>query len=169
LNNEAFQENHNSIKGISTKVINAKISFNYKEVDTSISLKELSDTIDWKYAKIFERELDMIKGIIVMFDITNFKSYTTSKDWISFVQEKRQDKNYSIILCGNKSDLDSKRVVAVDEVLSYTNSIKAAYFETSLMTGSNVIELKKYILSKFNLEHNYKQEEKSNATSCYVF
>jgi len=103
-----------------------------------------------------------------MFDITNYKSYTTAKDWINFVAEKRFDKNYSVLLCGNKSDLDTKRAISVDEILDYSKSINATYYETSLVTLNNVSEMKNYILNQFSLERKMKQE-KNKTTSCNIF
>ena len=108
-----------------------------------------------------------MKGIIVVFDITNYNSYKVAKDWIDFVKEKRLDNTYSIILCGNKSDLSQKRVVSVDELLEYSNGIKAAYYEISLKTRNNLNEMKTYILNKFPLDHQFKKEV-PKSYSCYI-
>ncbi len=104
-----------------------------------------------------------------MFDITNYKSYENSKYWVNFFQDKRFEKNYSIILCGNKSDLDSKRVITVDEILDYSKTIKAHYYEISLKTKNNFGEMKNYLFNKFNLDHNLKVEETKKQTSCLIF
>ena len=43
-----------------------------------------------------------------------------------------------IVLCGNKSDLESDRVVQVEEGKGLADEYGVQFFETSALTGSNV-------------------------------
>ncbi len=90
----------------------------------NITLKELSDTKDWKYAKFLEREIEGIKGLIVMFDITSYQSYEMAKYWINFVKEKRYDNEFNIILLANKVNMESYRDIPVNEIFSIHRKLR---------------------------------------------
>ena len=46
-----------------------------------------------------------------------------------------------IVLCGNKSDLDSDRVVTTDEGKQLAEEYGVQFFETSALTGANVEDM----------------------------
>ena len=50
-------------------------------------------------------------------------------------------KNVLIILVGNKSDLDGKRVITKDEGFKFAQENNLKFFETSALNGNNVEEV----------------------------
>ncbi|KAJ1677995.1 hypothetical protein EV182_004997, partial [Spiromyces aspiralis] len=60
----------------------------------------------------------------------------------SWLEDARQhlNENTTIILVGNKSDLDAKRAVAKEEGKEFANANNLLYIETSSKTGANVEE-----------------------------
>jgi GTPase SAR1 family protein len=53
-------------------------------------------------------------GGLVVFDITNRRSFENVRSWISILKERAAEE-VQIILVGNKSDLRNQRVVSQDE------------------------------------------------------
>lgn len=76
-------------------------------------------------------------GILLVFDITDRKSFDNLSTWINEA-ERLCDPNAVVHLIGNKADLDSERVVSVSEALSFANTHQLQYIETSAKEGENV-------------------------------
>ena len=76
-------------------------------------------------------------GAILIYDITNEKSYNNLKEWMKLIREEC-GKHMQIIMVGNKCDLDSERKINQDEVLNYAKEENIEYIETSCKTGENV-------------------------------
>ena len=57
---------------------------------------------------------------IVVYDITDKKSFQNCKNWINKVKDKGH-KNMKIILVGNKLDLDVQRKVSTDQALLFAS------------------------------------------------
>jgi small GTP-binding protein len=78
-------------------------------------------------------------GAIILFDITNRKSYEEAK---SFIAKIHQSANYiPIILIGNKVDLKELREVKYSEAFQFAEEQRlAAYSETSIKDDINILE-----------------------------
>ena len=101
---------------------------------------------------------------MVIYDITNRKSFEDVNIWIEEVQNQ-SPKTVLIILVGNKVDLKDKREVTYDEgkALALKNGI--FFMETSAKTGENVYEVFKHSAQEVgkNIEKpNYYNLESSN-------
>lgn len=77
---------------------------------------------------------------IVVFDITDANSFSKAKQWINELKTTRGD-TISLILVGNKSDLDFIRVVQMQEARQYAALLDIPYYETSAKTGINIEDL----------------------------
>lgn len=77
---------------------------------------------------------------IVVYDITNKKSFISVKKWIKELKEYGPDE-ILIAIVGNKSDLSQKRKVSIMQVQAYSEEINAIYLETSAKDNNNIIEL----------------------------
>lgn len=76
-------------------------------------------------------------GVMIVFDLTDRKSFENVKMWLD--DAKREgDENMKFILVGNKSDLESHRVVSEEECRQLANDLKLPYVETSALNGNNV-------------------------------
>jgi len=113
-----------------------------------------------KYESITKSLFSKMQGFIVMFDITNEESYIGAKSWIKSIKEEN-GKNSPIILIGNKSDLEDKRLISFEEITKYANEANLQYIETSSKTGNN-INKSINIICKLILEN------KENSTSFSI-
>ncbi|ALC41691.1 chrw [Drosophila busckii] len=74
---------------------------------------------------------------ILVFDLTQYKTFTEIKSWIQELHRNVQDPMI-LTLVGNKMDLQSQRAVSRDEAFLFANSIGATYFETSSETDQGL-------------------------------
>jgi len=90
-------------------------------------------------------------GIILMYDITNRDSFDTISKWWNDIF-KYKEKDFPVILVGNKSDLEDERKVQKEEGESIANELNIKFYETSNKDGINIEEssgeLIKIILSR---------------------
>ncbi|CAK9086258.1 unnamed protein product [Durusdinium trenchii] len=78
-----------------------------------------------------------IKGVLVIFDMTDRETYNNVLHWIEEVRPRR-DQEMCMILIGNKADLSHRRVVSYKEAASLAQRMDMKYLETSVKTQQNV-------------------------------
>jgi small GTP-binding protein len=78
-------------------------------------------------------------GVILVFDIGERKTFDDVNMWLTDVHSLC-DPTASILLVGNKADLEENRVVTVAEAEQYANHHQLKYLETSALSGANVRE-----------------------------
>lgn len=79
-------------------------------------------------------------GIILMYDITNEKSLNWLSEWCQMAKNYRED--ISILLVGNKLDLEEHREVSKEDVEKFKEKHEiSSSIEISLKTGENVEEM----------------------------
>lgn len=76
-------------------------------------------------------------GFVLCYDISNRPSFDHVIGWMRDIKT-RAPPDCDIVLCGNKSDLESDRVVQVEEGQGLADEYGVQFFETSALTGSNV-------------------------------
>ena len=79
------------------------------------------------------------KIAIIVFDITNYQSFESVSYWLNELQKNCQD--LTIVVCGNKTDLEYKRVVQSSVAQSKAAEYDAFYIETSAVNDQNINEL----------------------------
>ena len=77
------------------------------------------------------------KGAFIVYDITNKKSFDNLDKWILDLKTNGDDK-LSVILLGNKSDLEDKRVISTEEGKKKAELNKFSFMETSALNGNNI-------------------------------
>ena len=77
---------------------------------------------------------------LIVYDITNRKSFQSIKSWLETCRDMCS-KNVLIVLIGNKSDLDGKRVIPKDEGRKFAEDNKIKFYETSALNGNNIEEV----------------------------
>ena len=88
-----------------------------------------------KFNSLTKNTFTNTDGILIVFDLTNKKSFNNIKNWIEDVKYKSDPKIKKIIV-GNKSDLKDKRKVSKEDIKSITEKYK--YIEVSALNGNNV-------------------------------
>lgn len=100
-------------------------------------------------------------GIILVYDITDRKSFETLSFWINEVKTYSINSNLSFMLVGNKTDLDTKRVVSTEEGEQFAKKHQLLFKEVSALTGHNISLIFEVIsrdLVKKRMEEQYKNE-----------
>ena len=77
------------------------------------------------------------KGALVVYDITQKKTFENIEKWINDLKAAG-DPKITIILIGNKNDLDDKRQVSKDQGEEKARSFGCAFLETSAYSGDNI-------------------------------
>eukprot|EP00811_Abedinium_folium_P037265 NODE_9897_length_1391_cov_41.418513.p2 GENE.NODE_9897_length_1391_cov_41.418513~~NODE_9897_length_1391_cov_41.418513.p2 ORF type:complete len:203 (+),score=50.68 NODE_9897_length_1391_cov_41.418513:179-787(+) len=76
-------------------------------------------------------------GIIVVYDVTDRDSFEHVKHWLQEI-DRYAAEGVNKLLVGNKSDLQSKKVVSYDEAKELADSLGVHFMETSAKNAHNV-------------------------------
>jgi len=79
-------------------------------------------------------------GCVLVYDITSQKSFDELGFWLNQFRELADPQAF-IILVGNKSDLESQRVISSDWATEFAEKQFLQYFETSALTAQNISEV----------------------------
>ncbi|XP_059805211.1 ras-related protein Rab-39B-like [Hypanus sabinus] len=79
-------------------------------------------------------------GGLLMFDVTNRRSYENIKEWLKEVNSHVYPQRTIFVLLGHKSDLTDEREVSHEEAKELADSLGLNYLETSAKSNSNVEE-----------------------------
>ena len=119
---------------------------------------QLWDTVGQeKYISITTNLILRVQGFIIVYDITNKDSYENVTKWINLVKEKC-DKKVSILVVGNKTDLEEQRVIKKDEAKKWCKNNKYKFIETSCLNGSNIKKAVTRICKSIIHKQNFKKE-----------
>ena len=72
----------------------------------------------------------------MVYDVTNRESFESLSIWLNEIREHGGE-DIDIILCGNKIDLPSHRMVSVEEGENWAAENNLKFFETSAKTNQN--------------------------------
>lgn len=127
-----------------------------KEENESIRLNIWDTVGQEKFRSITRQYFRNSQGAIIVFDITRRETFDNVKSWINELNTYGE-KDTSIIVVGNKSDLDEKREVPMKDILNILND-EYLYFEVSARNGNN-ISMAFDKLIKLMVEKNKNNEE----------
>jgi len=126
-----------------TSIISKYYNCNYKN-DTRVDyytklINEIKvDTWDIKgdiaFNKITDTYIQDANAFIILFDITDERSFTNISSWLERIRANTNINNYNyypILLLGNKSDLTSERRVLFSEANKFAKDNKLLYLEVS--------------------------------------
>ena len=78
-------------------------------------------------------------GIMIVYDVTDEKSYTSVTKWMSKISENA-NKNIAKMLVANKCDLQEKRKITRVRGESLADNLGISYVEMSALSNSNIDE-----------------------------
>ena len=112
-----------------------------------------------RYRSITNAYYKGAKGSLLIYDITNKKSFENLEKWISDIKTNGDD-NIPIILVGNKSDLENKRVISIEEGKNKAKLYKFAFMETSALNGNNIEKaFNELIMDVYKKNHEYFEKQ----------
>ena len=77
------------------------------------------------------------KGAFIVYDITRKQSFESVEKWVNDVTAVA-DQKITIILIGNKSDLEDQRQITKEQGQEKANKLELAFLETSALSGENL-------------------------------
>ena len=113
-----------------------------------------------KYKSIALNIIKNAQGIILMYDITDRKSFESIPDWIKSVKDAKGS-NFPMILLGNKLDKEDVRVIKEKEGKELADEYKIKFFETSNKTGINIQEAGMALVNEILKINNLENRENS--------
>ena len=129
-----FSENTRSTVGVELGVKFIKV----KGINTKIQIWDTAG--QERYRSITSSYYKGSHGCFIVYDITNESSFNNVEKWYEHVQ-KEAGKNISIILVGNKCDLENERKITKEKGQEKAKNLKCAFFETSALSGVNISEI----------------------------
>ena len=130
---DEFDAKSKATVGVEFGVKNFKIENNIVKV-------QIWDTAgEERYRSITNAYYKGAKGSLLVYDITNKKSFENVEKWISDLKANA-DEDISMILLGNKTDLEDKRVVSTEEGKNKAEFYNLTFMETSALNGNNIQE-----------------------------
>ena len=126
-----FDNNYMTTTGIDIKTANLQIK------NKNIRIQIWDTAGQEKYRAITKNLFLKVMGAIIVFDVTNEKSFINLKAWIQMIKEDCGP-HMQLIIVGNKCDLVEQRKINEEEIMAYAKEQKIEYIETSCKTGENV-------------------------------
>jgi Ras-related protein Rab-11A len=99
------------------------------------------------------------KGAFIVYDITRKETFDSVDKWVNDLITEC-DKNISIILIGNKNDLENQRQVTKEQGEEKAKAFQLGFFEMSALTGDNLEKGFNKLISEIYEEN--KNEFKNN-------
>ena len=90
-----------------------------------------------RYRSITNAYYKGAKGSLLVYDITNPKTFESLDKWISDLKTNAEEK-ISIVLIGNKTDLEDQRKITTEQGKEKAEFYKLAFMETSALNGNNI-------------------------------
>ena len=132
-----YSDNYFSSLYLSTAGIDSKIKIIKLENGVDIRVV-LTDTAGQeRYRNIASNYIKKADGILLVYNITDKDTFEGVKVWIKSIKEESGDSR-PIILLGNKSDLNDKRMIKKEVGEDFAENEGIKFYETSCKTGENV-------------------------------
>ena len=108
-------------------------------IDNKIIRIKIWDTAGQeRYKALTKCFFQKAQGVMVVFDVTNQKSFDDLKFWLDSIKTHIYDDDYvPIVIIGNKIDLQ-KRVVQKKDANEFAEQHHYHYYETSAKTGDGI-------------------------------
>jgi len=126
----------------------------------SVRVQILDTAGTTRYNSITPNYYRNVDGILLVFDITNKKSFEMISFWIKEVNEKTDVGKIDLLLVGNKVDMEDDREVTKENANKLAQDIGIVYFETSAKSFEGTKVAFDQLVAKI-----LKKKKKLNSTS----
>ena len=155
INNE-FKQDTKSTVGV--EFASKKVTVN----DVNIKLQIWDTAGQERYRSITSAYYKGSKGCFIVYDITSSQSFENIEKWYEEIS-KTGDKSLSIILIGNKCDLEDERKVTIEMGENKARDINCPFFETSALNNIRIEEvfqkMAENIYNRFKNEKNQDDDD----------
>ncbi len=115
-----------------------------------------------RYKSITSAYYKGAKGALIVYDITNKFTFESVDKWVQDLNSYGE-KNLTLLLVGNKSDLENKRQINKDEGEEKAKSFGLGFIETSACSGDNIEQafeiMLKEVLKKYMVDNDINNDE----------
>ena len=125
-----FDENFNSTIGVDFKSKHLDID------DKMVKLQIWDSSGEKIFKSISCLYYKNCHGIMLVFDLTNRKSFQNIKTWLKDIKEYCRVDDVPKILIGNKTD--KARIIPYEEIIEFSDSMNLVYIETSAKHDTNI-------------------------------
>lgn len=162
-----------------TSIISKYFNCNYRndtrvEYYTKIVSNIKVDTWDIKgnisFNKITDTYTQDANAFIILFDITDKRSFTNISSWLERIRDNSNINNhnyYPILLLGNKSDLTTERRILFSEANKFAKDNKLLYLEVSKYDEDRIVScIDTYIENIYNFI--YKDDDNNFINTVFM-
>ncbi|KAL4429431.1 hypothetical protein ABPG74_021018 [Tetrahymena malaccensis] len=93
-----------------------------------------------KYRSLMATNYRKAAGAILVYDITQTPTFTSLQQWLQDIKLQAEP-DVVITVVGNKTDLDSSRMVSTEQGLNFAKQNNLTFFETSALNGTNLNQI----------------------------
>ncbi|MFX1568702.1 MAG: GTP-binding protein [Promethearchaeota archaeon] len=129
---DSFQTDYKSTIG--TSIMKKECDFQDLESKVRFVIWDLAGQAQFK--RVRQTYLGNAEAGILVFDVTRKDTFDKLENW--FKEIKEVSTTISLILVGNKIDLEDERVVSAEEGENLAQKLNLSYIETSAKTGENI-------------------------------
>lgn len=102
-------------------------------------------------------------GILLLFDLTDINSFQTLGDWFQMIENNTRTMP-TVYVIGNKNDRE-ERVISTEDAEEFCLSRGCRYWETSAVTGENVQEAVRELISQVVRDRKDNNEPETMGTN----
>ena len=106
-----------------------------------------------RYRSITNAYYKGAKGSLLVYDITNPKTFENVDKWLSDLKTNAEEK-ISVVLVGNKTDLEGERKISLEQGKEKAELFKLAFIETSALNGNNIEKAFNELISDVYKNHH---------------
>jgi len=111
------------------------------EIDTETCLLDILDTAGQEeFSAMRDQYMRTGQGFLMVYDITTRSSFDEISSFRAQINRVKEDDQTPCVLIGNKSDLETSRVVTTNEGADLARSFNCPFLETSAKARINVEE-----------------------------
>ncbi len=129
---DSFQADYKSTIG--TSIMKKECEFEGLESRVRFVIWDLAGQAQFK--RVRQTYLGNAEVGILVYDVTSQDTFESIESW--FKEIKSVSPNISLILVGNKIDLEEKRIIYTEKGEELSKKLKLSYIETSAKTGENI-------------------------------
>jgi Ras-related protein Rab-11A len=154
---------HNQFNQHSKSTIGVEFGTKIVNIDNKKIKAQIWDTAGQeRYKSITSAYYKGAKGAFIVYDITNKFTFESVDKWVQDLNSYGE-KNLSLLLVGNKSDLENKRQINKEEGEEKAKSFGLGFIETSACSGDNIDQafeiMLKEVLRKYMVDNDINNDE----------
>ena len=151
---------HDEFKEDTKSTVGVEFGSKKMQIENATIKLQIWDTAGQeRYRSITSAYYKGAKGCFIVYDITNSQSFDDIIKWYEEIK-KSGDKGVSIILVGNKCDLENERKVTIEMGKNKAKEMNCPFYETSALSNIMIEEVFKSICEDiFNKIKTEKKDE----------